>query len=840
MGRGRNRYTGWTLIPGGRVILRTAIIAVGCAALQGQAPLRVGESVPGMLDLRDAAAADWVPGDSRDPAQVQAKIEAWSARVAPLLGRPAVRILLPRGPGRVPLLLAASQALKAQAPAVVLYLAFDPGGEPLWDEAAWGAVQGGALLAEDLGPDPAAWPGLLARAQELMPGRPWTLWLPSDPGPRLGQLLGDGGRLVIPPGGPGAGLEIPAGFTDVEGGAGSLLLRNPRTGAERRWRFVQGAWAGVEAPRDRHEVQVTARDAYDVGALLARVRAERLREALAVRTLEADLAVDLHVQAPQGPGSDLGFRFRSFQAAGEPEETLQKEVLLNGVRAKLKGGLQLPIVESRTSLAPPAALTLTERYRYRDGGDAGAGRRRILFEPADGDATLHAGSLLVEEASGRILEERSSRSGLPGMVKSETRTLTYGEAAPGIWRLEKAVIYERWVGGGGVTQARRTLAYSGFTVNGPEFGEHRLEARRSEGTMLRSTPDGLRYLSRQKDGTRKTEEKPRTSGRFIGGILLFDPTLPLPVIPLAGLAYFDFDAWGKGIQVSGLTAGIFNTGQISIPNVGAGFDFAASTAFSFLSGTERPVRNGHLVDGEGVGRRAGNLLLALGHDLGSGFRLQGRMNLRHDHYSRPWRGQSWTEGFVLPPSGWTREATGELSWLRSGFQLKGHYGEGRRPEGVFGLPGSLRELKGSYTRWGGSAGYDHELGRGSWLHGEAGFAGGRGFDRFQALDVGGTGGSVRIAGIRNNAITADRLTYAKGGLVLPSGPRLRVTVGLDHAWLRSLDDQRTYQVTGLAVAGDLPGFWWFTAVRVDLGVGLLSTLPGVRSCNGFVGFFRIF
>ncbi|BDU70995.1 hypothetical protein [Mesoterricola silvestris] len=822
------------------MIPRTVVFAVVCAALQGQAPLRVGGSVPGMLDLRSAAAADWVPGDSRDPAQVQAKIEAWSLRVAPLRGRDAVRILLPRGAGRVPLLLAASQALRAQDPGVVLYLGFDPQGEPLWDETAWGAVQGGALLAEDLGPDPAAWPGILARAQEFMPGRPWTLWLPSDPGARLGQLLGDGGRLVIPPGGPGAGLVVPPGFTDVEGGAGTLLLRDPRTGSERRWRFVQGAWSPVEAPRDRHEVQVTARDAYDVGALLARVRAERLREALAVRTQEADLAVDVHIQADQGPGGDLGFRFRSFQAAGEPEETLQEEVLLNGVRAKLKGGLQLPIVESRTSLAPPAALTLTERYRYQDGGEAGPGLRYILFKPADGDSTLHTGTLRVEEATGRILEERSSRSGLPGMVKSETRTLTYGEAEPGVWRLVKAVVFERWVSGGGVTQARRTMVYSGFRINGPGFAARREEARASDGTMLRATPDGLRYLARQKDGSRKVEDRPRTSGRLIGGILLFDPTLPLPVIPLAGLAYFDFDAFGKGIQLSGLTAGVFNTGQISVPNVGAGFDFAASTAFSLLSGTERPVRNGHLTDGEGVGRRSGNLLTALGHDLGWGFRLQARMNLRHDTYSRPWKGQHWTEGFVLPPSGWTRETTGELSWLSRGFQLKGYYGEGRRPDGVYGMPGALQDLQGPYARWGGSAGYDLELGRGSWLHGEAGVASGRGFDRFQALDVGGTGGSVRIAGIRNNAITADRLAYGKAALVLPTGPSLRLTLGLDQAWLRGLDDRKTYQVTGLSLAGDLPGFWWFTAVRVDLGVGLLSTLPGVRSCNGFVGFFRIF
>lgn len=822
------------------MILKTPVIAMTCAALSGQAPLRVGEPVPGILDLRDAVAADWVPGDPRDPAQVQRKIEAWSARVAPLRGQGSVRILLPRNAGRVQLLLAASQALKAQAPSVTLYLAFDPGGEPIWDEAAWGAVQGGSLLPQDLGPDPAVWPGFLTRAQEFLPGRPWTLWVPSDPGARLGQLLGDGARLVIPPGGPGARLEVPAGYTDVEGGAGSLLLRNPSTGAERRWRFVQGAWAAVEAPRDRHEVQVTARDVYDVGALLARVRAERLREALVVRTQEADLAVNLHIQSAQGAGADLGYRFRSFQAAGEPEETLQKEVLFNGVKAKLNAGLQLPIVESRTSMAPPAALTLTERYRYRDGGAAGEGRRRILFGPVDGDATLYGGSLLVEEATGRILEERSSRTGLPGMVKSESRTLTYGEAAPGIWRMVKAETFERWVLGNGVAQVQRNLDYSDFLVNDPAFPARRQAALTSDGTMLRATPDGLRYYNKQKDGSRKTEEKPRSSGRFIGGIVLFDPTLALPVIPLAGLAYFDYNAFDKGIQVAGLTAGVFNTGQVTVPNLGAGFDLTALTSISFLAGTERPVRNGHLVDGEGVGRRSGHLLVGLGHDLGWGFRLQGKADLRHDTYSKPWKDDHWTEGFVLPPSGWTREAGGELSWLHRGFQLRGTYAGGRRPEGPYGLPGALHEVKGSYTLWGGSAGYDFDLGNGRWLHGEAGFAGGTGFDRFQSLSAGGTGGDVRVAGIRNNAIAADRLTYAKAGMVVPTGPRLRFTLSLDQAWMRSLDDQRTYQVTGLGIAGDLPGFWWFTTVRVDLGVGLLSTLPGVRSCNGFVALLRVF
>ncbi len=148
--------------------------------------------------------------------------------------------------------------------------------------------------------------------------------------------------------------------------------------------------------------------------------------------------------------------------------------------------------------------------------------------------------------------------------------------------------------------------------------------------------------------------------------------------------------------------------------------------------------------------------------------------------------------------------------------------------------------QGRFQRWGARAGYDYQLGGGAWLHGETGWAGGAGFDRFQSLSVGGIGGDVRIAGIRSNAITADRLAYAKAGLVLPSGPGLRLTLSLDHAELRGLDDPTTRYFTGLGAAGDLPGFWVFTTVRLDLGVGLLSNLPGVRSINGYVAFFRVF
>ena len=392
-----------------------------------------------------------------------------------------------------------------------------------------------------------------------------------------------------------------------------------------------------------------------------------------------------------------------------------------------------------------------------------------------------------------------------------------------------------------VVPVQRTLVYSDFVTNAPDFEASRGKARQSDATMVRQTLDGTRYFNKQPDGTRQVEARVKSSGRAVGGVLLVDPTLPTPVVPLAGLAYFDFNAWNRGIQINALTAVLFNQAQVTVPGAVAGWDATASSTSLLLATTERPIVNGQLADRDGVGRRFGNLNLTLGHDLGAGFRFEGSARFQLDVFSLPREDGYRTPGFTLPPSGWTREARGELSWLHAGLQLAGYFGQGQRPDGLFGAPGALQAIatQGRYQRWGGSAGYDFRLTGGAWLHGEVGLAGGRGFDRFKSLSIGGIGGDVRIAGIRSNAITADRLSYAKAGVVLPAGQALRLTLSLDHAEVRSLDDQITRGFTGLGAAGDLPGFGWFTTVRVDLGAGLWSTMPGVRSVNGFVALLRV-
>ncbi|HET8715737.1 MAG TPA: hypothetical protein VFM16_07925, partial [Holophagaceae bacterium] len=647
-------------------------------------------------------------------------------------------------------------------------------------------------------------------------------------------------RLVVPPGGPAARLAafLPPG-AELAGGPGDLTARTPQ--GIRRWRFVQGDWAEAPPEKAGAAVEVQGAAAYDLGALLGRMRAAQLRALAAARQVESTFSVDLRLQG-RGGDLSLGFRFRRFESAGQDPELVQDEVRFDGVKAKIPEGVLLPTVEPKASLSLPVSLSLAERYRYEDAGPGGPGQRRVRYALVDADALLYRGELLVDEATGRVLREVRERSGLPGTVRDERQILVYGEPAPGLWRPVEIRTFERWIGPEGVYPVQRRIALTEVKADPPAFDADRAAARASKVAMLAQTKDGVRYLVSDGQGGRKLEAKPRTLGRALAGVVLVDPGLSPPVVPLGGLAFFDFNAFNRGIQFNAIVAGVFNTARIAVPRLPGGFDLSASGTALLLKVDERPVQNGRLADQDAVGHRFGDAAFGIGHDLGQGFRLELRGDFRYDDYGAPRDDAYATPGFQAPPSGWTRTGTLAASWLFRGLRAEAYGARGQRPEGTWGTAADPHLVPdgGAFRRWGGSLGYSRELTRSLWFNGSVALDTGDAFDRFNAIPVGGGFGGGGVPGIRANALTADRLVTGRVGLDLPPASAFRAGLDLVHAQARALDNGKTYSFTGLGLKGTLPGFWIFTAVQVDLGVGLQSDVPGVKGVNGYVALLRVF
>jgi hypothetical protein len=252
---------------------------------------------------------------------------------------------------------------------------------------------------------------------------------------------------------------------------------------------------------------------------------------------------------------------------------------------------------------------------------------------------------------------------------------------------------------------------------------------------------------------------------------------------------------------------------------------------------ERPVVDGELLDGEAVDRSFLRTSLTLGKDLGAGFRFEGSGLFDYNRFEETKDEDHETPGFNPPPSGWQLAWQGSLGWQYRGFQAKGLYGSGHRPEGVYGMAEDPQTIPdgGDFSYWGGSLGFDRSVGDRWMLHGELGRLLGNGFDRF--LQV---GGEARVSGVNTAALPSDRTDFAKLSLGLPASRLLRLTASLDHGRLRAIDNGESYRFTGLGLAGDIPGFGWFTTIRVNFGIGLQSDIHDLTGVQGYLALLRAF
>src|SRR6185503_6738011 len=128
------------------------------------------------------------------------------------------------------------------------------------------------------------------------------------------------------------------------------------------------------------------------------------------------------------------------------------------------------------------------------------------------------------------------------------------------------------------------------------------QAYASSAVMLRDTPAGYRYLTREPaspDAPAAATVTPVPAAasqrvRTLALGVIIDPNISRP-LPFAGLSYVDFNLFGTGTQLNGFFGGTYGQVAISVPSLGgtrwqlAGRAFAIASSYNdraFVEGRE--------------------------------------------------------------------------------------------------------------------------------------------------------------------------------------------------------------------------------------------------------------
>ena len=385
-------------------------------------------------------------------------------------------------------------------------------------------------------------------------------------------------------------------------------------------------------------------------------------------------------------------------------------------------------------------------------------------------------------------------------------------------------------------QVEKQSLLTEIRINRDDFETRLEEAHASRDTMVRDTPDGLRYLDRQEDGSRVVVEKDDPNRWFALGGVYWDEGQDYPV-PLVGVDFFSSDFLETGTQVNLIFAGVLLNGNWAEPSLfGSRWD-AGARVFGFFLGTDEELyRDGALVPEETVESKRARLDFYLGRPIGSFIKAELAYGLEWNKYDRT---DDTAEDFVLPESGLTNSVTVDLSYSRNGYRvgLEGSYHD-RGDWGFWGLPGNAEyhpDQK-DYQRWSLVAGKTWWPGNFTKIGVELEHLDGADLDRFSKYDF-SLFGSGRVAGYQGGLVTASEADgiHVVGGLNFAE--TLRVEGEIDVVWATDeatgLDREL---LAGVGLGGTVMGPWR-TLVNFEVGVPIAGPAD---SFTVFVTFLKLF
>lgn len=618
-------------------------------------------------------------------------------------------------------------------------------------------------------------------------------------------------------------------------------------------RLARLAAADLEAVEER--LEVAGERQVPVEEILRRLQAFEDAQARRLEHYQATNTTHLRFQVGASAQSfEATLVGPFFWAPATGADWVWQELFVNGVRWRGKTIPEIPLVQPEKAAAMPLEIHFTRQYRYRlRGTDRVDGRDTwvVDFAPAGGEATggkLYQGTVWVDREVHARVRTRAIQVGLEGEVISNEETLHYtpidaaGQPAP--WAAPSFVLPLRIIGQqilsvvNSATVVDRETVLSDVRLNDAGFATARQAAAASDATMVRDTPQGLRYLVKDEaTGERVVKEGFDSNKLFLLGGVFYDDALDFP-LPLAGLNYFSFDFRGSGQQLNAFFGGALLTVDFAEPRLfGSRFDAGADFFALAVPLTDTVWRDDEEVHEEEVEVRSGNVGFKLGRPLGPFVKLSSEYSLAYSDYGTT---DNTADGFAPPENHLTHSLQLGGRYARSGWRVGVNGSLHRRSQWEpWGLPGNPDFFPAAreYSLWGATLSKTRYLPRFQKIGAEVNYAGGQDLDRFSKYEF-GFFGATRVHGYQSDRVRADEVWAGHLSYGFEIGEFLRLEAVGDTALASDeatgLDQEL---LGGVGINGTFMGPWQ-TVVNLDLGVPVAGPDDGFVVYVVFLKLFR--
>jgi hypothetical protein len=395
-------------------------------------------------------------------------------------------------------------------------------------------------------------------------------------------------------------------------------------------------------------------------------------------------------------------------------------------------------------------------------------------------------------------------------------------------------VYQRYEGAGHRTPIHRTIETPEHEINPPDFEARLQAAYASPHVMLRETPQGLRYLLRDRAESGTRDVAPRAGERIRTAVfgILVDPNITVP-LPFAGFSYVDLNLFDTGAQLNAFFGGTYGQLSWSVPSIARTRWQAQGRAFGIAARyNDRSFRDGIEVYRENITQRPAHFSAGVTRPLL--WRLRARFDYELD-YTAFERADTTATTFIVPPDALVHGLVVAVEGESGPWSARAWWNPARRQRwrewgSTDGISTTSFDEARAFQRFGVAAARTLALGSTVSSRIEAAWMDGADLDRFSRYSFGAF--ENRLHGYPTASIRYDRGGVARS-VTSWAGRGFRIDAFADVAAVRDPgfgERLRGYPGVGAAVeaGGPLRTLWsveWgygFKARRSDGGQGTQS------------------